>query len=73
MRMAIDEVKKRFPDRAEPAPLKYAGQWVAWNKGRTEIVSHGADFNEVRAAAIATGCKEPLMQLVLGTPFVGGA
>ena len=73
MRMTLDKVKKRFPDRPEPAPLELAGQWVAWNKDRSEIVAHGSKFDEVRADAIAAGCGDPLMQRVLGTPFVGGA
>jgi hypothetical protein len=71
--MSLDEVKKRFPDRPEPAPLDLAGQWVAWNKDRSQILAHGAKFDEVRAEAIAAGCQEPLMQRVLGTCFVGGA
>lgn len=73
MHMTLDKVKKRFPDRPEPAPLELAGQWVAWNKDRSEIVAHGSKFDEVRADAIAAGCRDPLMQRVLGTPFVGGA
>ena len=73
MRMTLDKVKKRFPDRPEPAPLELAGQWVAWNRDRSEIVAHGPKFDEVRADAIAAGCRDPLMQRVLGTPFVGGA
>lgn len=73
MRMTLEEVKKRFPDRPKPAPLEFAGQWVAWRQDRSEIVAHGAKFHEVLAKAVAAGCREPLMQRVLGTPFVGGA
>ena len=73
MRMTLEEVKKRFPDRPEPAPLEFAGQWIAWNQDRSEIVAHGAKFDEVRAEALSAGCREPLMQRVLGTPFVSGA
>lgn len=73
MQMTLEEVKKRFPDRPEPAPLEFSGQWVAWSQDRSEIVAHGAKFDEVRAEAVAAGCREPLMQRVLGTPFVGGA
>ena len=39
MRMTLEEVKKRFPDRPKPAPLEFAGQWVAWNEDHTEIVA----------------------------------
>lgn len=73
VRISLNELKKRFPDHPGPAPLELAGEWVAWNKDRSKIVAHGRRFGEVRTAAIATGCREPLMQRVLGTPFVGGA
>ena len=73
MRMKLEEVKRRFPDRPDPAPFEFAGQWVAWNEDRTRIVAHGARFGEVRAQAIDAGCREPLMQRVLGKSFVGGA
>lgn len=71
--MTIDEAKKQFSDRPEPAPLEFAGQWVAWSKDRSKIVAHGAKFDAVREAALAAGCSDPLMQRVLGTSFVGGA
>jgi hypothetical protein len=73
MRLTRDEARKRFPDRREPAPAEFAGQWVAWNERRDAIIAHGTRFDEVRAKAIAAGCGEPLMQRVLATPFVGGA
>lgn len=71
MRLTLEDAKKRFPNGPQPAPLEYAGQWVAWNKDRTRIVAHGARFGKVRAEAIAAGYSEPLMQRVLGTPFAG--
>ena len=73
MRLSLDEYKQRFPDRSDPAPLTYAGQWVAWNQNRTRILSHGFEFREVRAQAQAAGCDAPLLQKILGIPFVGGA
>ena len=73
MQVTLEEAKKRFPDGPRPAPLEYAGQWVAWDKDRASIVAHGGGFGEVRAKAIAAGCAEPLMQRVLGVSFVGGA
>ena len=71
MQLTLDEAKKRFPDRLPPAPLEYAGQWVAWNKEHARIVVHGRNYGEVYAEAIAAGCPTPLMQRVLGTMFVG--
>lgn len=73
MRLSVREAEQRFPDRSPPAPLKYANQWVAWNAAHSRIVAHGEKFGEVLAAANATGCREPLMQRVLDTEFVGGA
>lgn len=73
MQMTLDQAKRRFPNGPQPIPLEYSGQWVAWNKDRTRIVAHGANFGEVRAAAIAAGHPEPLMHRALGTPLVGMA
>jgi hypothetical protein len=71
MHLTLEDAKKRFPNGPQPTPLEYAGQWVAWNKDHTSIVAHGARFGKVRADAIAAGCSEPLMQRVIGAPFVG--
>jgi hypothetical protein len=71
MQLTLEEARRRFPDAPQPAPLKYAGQWVAWNQCRTQIVSHGSNFGKVRGEAIAAGCPNPLMQRVLVTAFVG--
>lgn len=71
MRMTLDEFRERFPEHPEPAPLEYAGQWVAWNDDRTQIVAHGPEFGAVLDEAKAAGCIDPLMQMVLPAPFVG--
>ncbi len=73
MRLTLEQAKKRFPNRPQPTPLEYADQWVAWNKDRTQILAHGANFGKVRAQAVAGGCAEPLMQRVLASSFVGRA
>jgi hypothetical protein len=73
MQLTLEEAKKRFPNRPQPAPLEYAGQWVAWNKERTKIIAHGANFGTVHADAISVGCPEPVMQRVLGTALIGKA
>lgn len=61
------------PNRPKPAPVEYAGQWVAWNHERTEIVAHGNVFKEVLHAARAARHPEPVMQKVpsLGSYFIG--
>lgn len=61
------------PRRRKPAPIEFAGQWVAWNDDRTEIVAHGDDSEGVWAAAIAVGEKNPLLEKVRrpGVSFVG--
>jgi hypothetical protein len=73
MQMKLDDYKTRFPDRVEPLPKEYAGQWVAWSENRTEILSHGVDMSEVRDQAIARGCACPVLQKIPCGPFVGGA
>jgi hypothetical protein len=50
--------------RPRPAPPDYAGEWVAWNKGRTEIVAHGADVAAVRAAAVGAGHADAILEKV---------
>jgi len=57
----------------KPAPVEYAGQWVAWNKKRTEVVAHGYDVAAVRAAAIAAGHQDAILQKVRqpDTYFIG--
>lgn len=56
-----------------PAPVEYAGQWVAWNNARTEIVAHGADVAAVRAQTIAAGYADAILQRVRrpDTIFIG--
>lgn len=73
MQMSLDEFSARFPNRRRPLPAKFAGQWVAWNEDRSEILAHGEDMSEVRDQAIACGCTRPLLQKVPRAPFVGRA
>ena len=61
------------PHRPQPAPVKYAGQWVAWDKGRSVIVAHGMTLSEVQAAAVSAGHPDAVLQKVRrpGTSFIG--
>ncbi|MEK6261298.1 MAG: hypothetical protein AABP62_22080 [Planctomycetota bacterium] len=52
------------PRRPLAAPAEYAGQWVAWNQDRTEIIAHGSDVARVRAAAVAAGQPDALLEKV---------
>ncbi|MEX2118837.1 MAG: hypothetical protein WD847_04435 [Pirellulales bacterium] len=52
------------PLHPKPAPIEFAGQWVAWNKERTEIVAHGTDMAAVHAAAMNAGYPEAILQRV---------
>lgn len=58
-----------------PAPLEFAGQWVAWNQARTEIVAHGETFADVQRAAQAAGHSQPVLQRVRrrNETFIGAA
>lgn len=47
-----------------PAPIEYAGQWVAWDESQTAIVAHGPSFAIVRAAAIVAGHPNAIYQKV---------
>jgi hypothetical protein len=48
---------------------------VAWNKALTQIVAHGKDVAAVRAAAIAAGHSDAILEKVRqpGTTFIGAA
>ena len=72
MHMTVDEFTARFPNRGRPIPAEYAGQWIAWNDGRSEILAHGGDLGAVRRQAIEHGCDCPILQKVPRGPFVGG-
>ena len=50
--------------RPKPAPVEYAGQWVAWNREQSEIVAHGAVLAEVHKAAIDAGHPDAVLQKV---------
>jgi chitodextrinase len=66
------KTKLTFPP---PAPVKYAGQWVAWNRERTTIIAHGDDFRQVHQAALAAGHPHAIFQVVRhpGVAFIGMA
>lgn len=42
-------------------PLKFAGQWIAWNRAKTKIVASGRTFGEARSAAESAGESEPVL------------
>ena len=52
------------PRRPQPAPVEYAGQWVAWNKARTQIVAHGKNLSDVHHDAAAAGHLDAIFQKV---------
>jgi len=53
------ERHSRSPESKEPAntvvPLKYSGQWIAWNRDRTRILGGGPTIEEAQTAARAAG------------------
>jgi hypothetical protein len=54
----------REPVRPSAAPVEYAGQWVAWNRERTDIIAHGKNLSEVHAAAVRAGHLDAILQKV---------
>ncbi len=61
------------PDRPQPVPAKFAGQWVAWDKEQRRIVAHGRSSAEVRAEATAAGHPDAVLERIprLSERFVG--
>jgi hypothetical protein len=73
MQMTLDEYSSRFPDRPPPVPFDYAGQWIAWNEGRTEILAYGSDFTEVHDQAVQRGCAHPVLHKIPRGALIGRA
>ncbi len=65
---------ENLPGAPPPAPIEFAGQWVAWNKQRTEIVAHDKDLKSVYSAAKAAGYPDAIFQRVRSphAGFIGG-
>ncbi len=63
------------PNRPLPAPVEFAGEWVAWNHTRTEIVAHSDDLEAVYDVAAAAGHPNAVFQKLpdADTYFMGGA
>jgi hypothetical protein len=59
--------------RLRPAPVEYAGEWVAWNRERSRVIAHGKNVATVRAAAVAAGHANAVLQKVRrpDTFFIG--
>lgn len=72
MALSLKDFEMRHPGRAKPVSVEYSGEWVAWNADRSQIVAHGEDVIQVRAAAAAAGYSNPILQKVPRGPFVGG-
>ncbi len=72
MAMTLEVFAAKYPGRTQPVPAEFAGQWIAWDATRREIVAHGPEMAQVRRAAIASGHTEPVLQKVSRGPFVGG-
>lgn len=52
------------PNRPPPAPIEFAGEWVAWNQAHNEVVAHGDDLEAVYDAALAAGHPNAVFQKV---------
>lgn len=58
-----------------PAPIEFAGQWIAWNKERSRIVAHGTEMASVHREAVAAGFPDAILQRVRrpDANFIGAA
>ena len=66
--------KKRLAALPRPPvpPIEYAGQWIAWNKERTEIVAHAHTLEETHVLATEAGFPDAtLMKLPRTNAFIG--
>jgi hypothetical protein len=50
------------------------GQWVAWNRERTQVVAHGRSLAEAHRAAMQAGYANPIFEYVRPPSlFIGAA
>ena len=56
-------------------PVKFAGQWIAWDRTKTRIVAHGQSFAAAKQAAAAAGEPDAVLAKVpkADARFVGDA
>jgi hypothetical protein len=71
--ITLVEYGEKHPDGPPLIPIQYAGEWIAWDSARRQIVAHGLSMSGVRRDAIAGGHADPILQKVPRGPFVGGA
>lgn len=71
MRIIPDENRPRFPNRLEPVPLEYAGQWIAVTADRRCIVVAGKELIEIRKSPADAGYTETVLHSVAPSPFLG--
>uniref|UniRef100_A0A7C2PAD8 DUF5678 domain-containing protein n=1 Tax=Schlesneria paludicola TaxID=360056 RepID=A0A7C2PAD8_9PLAN len=71
--MAIKKLSELDPNRPQPAPLEYVGQWVAWNREMNRIVAHGDDVAEVQAQAREAGFPDAILEKVRRPSLYVGA
>jgi hypothetical protein len=64
MAIKLDDPRLSEPGRPKLPPQEYAGEWIVWNKERTQVVAHGPDMVAVHRAAIAAGDTDPLLEKV---------
>lgn len=64
MIVGLNDPRLADPFRRKPAPVEFAGQWVAWSDDRTVILAHGNDSEAVWSAALAAGASNPLLEKV---------
>lgn len=71
--MFMSDRIRRNPNSPPPPPLKYAGEWIAWDETRSTVVAHGKDVAKVFDEAVAAGHPKAIIQKVRrpGTIFIG--
>ncbi|MGE3240599.1 MAG: DUF5678 domain-containing protein, partial [Pirellulales bacterium] len=53
-----------MPANQPIVPREYAGKWIAWDQGRTQIVACGDTPSEVIDLTNRTGILEPILEKV---------
>lgn len=57
-------IQQRSDRPQSPIAEEYAGKWIAWNHGETQIIASGTTYEECSNAALTMGEHDPVFQKV---------
>ena len=71
MPMTLEEFRRRFPDRPDPIPLEYAGDWVAVERDLHTVVASDEDPRELIKKVDELVRKDLILRYVPRAAYIG--